>query len=250
MALVAVASSSAGKPKPRFPISTPRWLARVQITEYYPAPERWFVGRRVKAPGLGGRHRVDWLYSHTGVAMEGDGVGLDGRHYHISGLGSQGWVTEDGKPTAPGAGGWTGGGPFWRAGGWRNADGAVTFPLEAGGWYKKRGVKYIKPRGIRFSPGPSRPLRPWRSIAIDPAIIPYGSRVFIPAFCELIGHAWFKAEDHGSAIIGRHIDVYRNPPARPNAYREVPLQRVYVLPPHVTPPQSRPTCATSRTTTK
>ena len=85
---------------------------------------------------------------------------------------------------------------------------------------------------------------PWRSIAIDPGVIPYGSRVFIPAFCTLIGHAWFRAEDHGGAIIGRHIDVYRNPPPKPNAYRDVPVQRVYVLPPKVASPAGRPTCAT------
>src|SRR3984957_21345838 len=43
-----------------------RWLRGVTVTEYWPAPESWFVGKLVNAPGLPGRHRVDWLYSATG----------------------------------------------------------------------------------------------------------------------------------------------------------------------------------------
>src|SRR5450631_3103722 len=68
-----------------------RWLSRVTITEYWPAPEAWFVGRLVPAPGLTGLHRIDWLYSATGVSMEGDGIGLDGQPYHIDALGNGGW---------------------------------------------------------------------------------------------------------------------------------------------------------------
>ena len=35
-------------------------LKNVLITEYYPVPEVWFVGRKVRAPGLNSEHRVDW----------------------------------------------------------------------------------------------------------------------------------------------------------------------------------------------
>src|SRR5438105_4701646 len=42
-----------------------RWIGRMTITEYWPAPESWFVGAPVAAPGLTGEHRIDWLYSAT-----------------------------------------------------------------------------------------------------------------------------------------------------------------------------------------
>src|SRR5437764_13335010 len=69
------------------------WLPGVTITEYWPAPESWFVGGLVSPPGLSGRHRIDWLYSAMGVSMAGDGIGLDGRRYHIDPLGDGRWVT-------------------------------------------------------------------------------------------------------------------------------------------------------------
>src|SRR5262249_32404965 len=68
-------------PAPKIPpektILRPRWLADVLITEYFPAPERWFDGRLVRAPGLAGVHRIDWLYSARGLAMQGEGIGVD-----------------------------------------------------------------------------------------------------------------------------------------------------------------------------
>ena len=86
------------------------------MTEYYPVPEEWFVGKQVSVPGLTTRHRIDWLYSAQGVSMEGDRVGLDGRQYHIDALGSGGWVTDRGRRASPGRDGWKGGPPVWRAG--------------------------------------------------------------------------------------------------------------------------------------
>ena len=53
------------------------WLRAITITEYWPAPESWFRGKLVGAPGLPGKHRIDWLYSAEGVSMEGEGFGLD-----------------------------------------------------------------------------------------------------------------------------------------------------------------------------
>ena len=44
-----------------------------------------------------------------------------------------------------------------------------------------------------------------RTIAVDPRIIPYGSKVYIPAFDKV-----FVAEDCGSAIKGNRIDIFMN----------------------------------------
>jgi 3D (Asp-Asp-Asp) domain-containing protein len=244
LALVLAASSGAGKGPST--VSKPRWLAGVRITEYYSAPENWFVGRKVAAPGIPGKHRVDWLYSAGGVSMEGDGIGLDGLHYHLSAIGTPGWVTQDGKATAPGSSGWTGGSPFWRFGGWRNKQKAVTFPLEAGGWFDGKSVRYIQPVGVRFSPGMSLPLKPWASIAVDPSVIPMGSRVFVPAYCPIVRHGWMTAQDKGGAIGGLHIDVYRLPPDVRGEDLQFTGQRIFVIPPGAKLPAKtpKPTCAT------
>jgi 3D (Asp-Asp-Asp) domain-containing protein len=189
------------------------WLRGVRITEYWPAPEAWFVGRPVKAPGLAGRHRIDWLYSAMGVSMQGEGIGLDGRTYHIEALGDGGWVTVGGLPTSP-VDGWAAGAPYWRAGGyWRNHAGGVSFPLAGGGWSAGTGRRYVPLRGVTFAPGSSLPLSFWQSIAVDPSLIPLGSRVYIPAYRHDGYGGWFVAQDTGGAIAGRHIDVYRSPPA-------------------------------------
>ncbi len=208
------------------------WLAGVTITEYWPAPEAWFVGRPVRAPGLTGRHRIDWLYSATGVSMEGEGIGLDGRMYHIDALGDGGWVTVDGQPTSP-ADGWSRGPPFWRAGGyWRNRAGGVTFPVQRGGWSAGVGRRYVSLPGVTFALGPSLPLHFYQSIAVDPSVIPLGSRVYIPAY-KHDGHGgWFVAQDTGGAIGGRHVDVYRSPPASASdSGRFISGERVYVIAP-------------------
>src|ERR1700749_1473257 len=119
------------------------WLSSVTISEYWPVPESWFTGAPVTAPGLPGKHRIDWLYSAEGVSMNGEGIGLDGQRYHIADLGSGGWVTAAGKATNA-AKGWLGGPPFWRAGGyWRSSSGAVTFPLGTGGWSAGSGRTYV-----------------------------------------------------------------------------------------------------------
>jgi 3D (Asp-Asp-Asp) domain-containing protein len=207
-----------------------RWLRGVTITEYWPAPESWFVGRLVSAPGLTGRHRIDWLYSAEGVSMQGEGIGLDGRMYHIDALGSGGWVTAAGRPTNPSKG-WAGGPPFWRAGGyWRNRAGGVTFPLQAGGWYAGVGRRYVPLRGVTFAPGASLPLRPLQSIAVDPSVIPLGSRVYIPAYRHDGHGGWFTAQDTGGAIVGHRVDVYRSPPAGAgDPGQHLVNQRVFVI---------------------
>ena len=209
-----------------------RWLRGVTITEYWPAPESWFVGRAVKTPGLPGEHRIDWLYSATGISMEGEGIGLDGRLYHIDSLGDGGWLTAAGHPTSP-SDGWQSGSPFWRAGGfWRNRRNGVTFPLAAGGWWAGRGRRYVALRNVTFAAGASLPLRYYQSVAVDPGVIPLGSRVYVPAY-RRDGHGgWFVAQDTGGAINGRHIDVYRPPPpSSTDSGQFLAGQRIYVIRP-------------------
>ncbi len=238
-----------GGPPPRErALTRAQWLPGTIVTEYYPAPERWFRGRTVTAPGLPGRHRVDWLYSSAGLAMEGDGVGLDGRRYHFAGPYSIGWVNGGGQATKPCASGtWTGGRPSWLAFGWRNAAGGVTFPLAGGGWSSGSASSSISPpSSLGFAAGPSLPLRYWRSAATDRRLIPSGSRIFIPAYCDTPGHGWFLAQDTGGAILGRHVDVYRSPPATPAGARMLPDERIYVLPARATTPARLPSCPPTR----
>lgn len=179
------------------------WLRGVAVSEYWPAPESWFGGPRVHAPGIPGVHSAAWLYSGTGMLMEGDGVAANGARFHVSSFGTNRWVNRAGRPTVPTAsGGWTHGDPAWAA----------------------------SRRGVRFAAGPSQPLRYWNSVAVDPHVIPFGSRIYIPAYRHVNG-GWFVATDTGSAIIGRHIDVFRPPPANANAGGFLSSQRVLVVPP-------------------
>lgn len=220
-------------PVPEHPITHREWLTGVTITEYYPAPERWFTGRRIVAPGLPGRHAADWLYSARGLAMEGDGVDSSGHPAHIDQLGSTGWVNGAGRPTVPVClGKWSDGPPVWLKGGWRNARNAVTFPLASGGWANGRGVRMLDYGGVTFAPGSSLPLRYYHSIAVDPRLIPEGSRVYVPFYRGLGLSGWFRAQDTGGAIRGRHIDVYRPAPASPSELgRYMTNQRILVIPP-------------------
>lgn len=219
-------------PVPEQPIGRPKWLSGVTITEYYPAREQWFIGRRISAPGLPGKYAADWLYSARGLAMEGDGVDRFGHRAHIAQLGSTGWVNGAGQPTVPVClGKWSNGPPVWLIGGWRNARGAVTFPLASGGWGKGRGVRVLPYGGVTFAPGSSLPLRYYHSIAVDPRLIPLGSRVYIPAYRHL-GGGWFLAQDTGGAIRGKHVDVYRPAPYSPDDLgRYMTGERILVIPP-------------------
>ena len=208
-----------------------KWLGGFELTEYYPALESWFTGRPVSAPGLSGSHRIDWLYSARGLSMEGDGIGLDGRQYHIDNVGSGGWLTATGGNGAKfGVGADA---PFWRTGGfWRNDSGQLTFPLANGNWSNGVGLRYVQPpAGISFAPGPSRPLSYLRSVAVDPRTIPEGSHIYIPAYASVNG-GWFQADDTGGAIVGRHIDIFRPPPANPADQGNFATgQRVYIVAP-------------------
>ncbi len=208
-----------------------RWLGGFELTQYYPAPESWFGGRLVAAPGLSGRYPIDWLYSARGLSMEGEGIADDGRWVHIDGLGAGGWLTAAGGRRAIFGGGADA--PYWRTGGfWRTASRTVTYPLAAGGWSAGPGVRYVPPpSGISFAPGPARPLGYLRSIAVDPKVIPLGSDVYIPAYAQVNG-GWFEAQDTGGAILGRHIDVFVPPPSDPSDLGSFATgQRVYIVAP-------------------
>jgi hypothetical protein len=230
-------------PEKQRPITRPQWLARTVITEYFPASESWFRGKLVHAPGLAGKHRVDWLYSSSGLAMEGDGVGLDGRRYHFAGPYGMGWVTLGGRSTVPCPdGSWTRGWPAWLSFGWRTPSGGITYPLHSGGWAHGAPQRYVPaPADLRFGEGPSLPLVYWRSAATDTRLIPRGSRIFIPVYCETPARGWFVAQDTGGAIIGRHIDVYRTAPPASEDGRMFRDQRVYVVPAGTTPARP-PSC--------
>ncbi|HVP01894.1 MAG TPA: 3D domain-containing protein [Solirubrobacteraceae bacterium] len=229
MALAAVTAAPALAAR-RGPLQRPTWLSGVTITEYFPAPESWFVGAPVTTPGLARKSRVDWLYSARGISMEGEGIGLDGQPYHIDSIGSSGWITQAGRQARFGAGSIFA--PFWRAEGfWRNKSGQVTFPLAQGGWYAGVGKHYVAPTDITFAAGVSRPLRYYRSVAVDPKLIPLGSLVYAPAYKPLNGDGWFRADDTGGAIIGRHIDVFRQPPPSSSVQgRYLSGRRIFVVP--------------------
>ena len=208
------------------------WLGGFELTEYYPALEAWFKGAAVATPGLGSAHRIDWLYSAHGLSMEGDGIGLDGRQYHVSNVGAGGWLTASGSGAAFGT---VSDAPYWRTGGfWRTSSGSLTFPLASGGWSNGTGLRYVPPPGgITFASGPSRPLAYLRSVAVDPSVIPFGSHIFIPSYQPING-GWFEADDTGGAIIGRHIDVFRPPPANPSDTGNFATgETVYIVPPGV-----------------
>jgi 3D (Asp-Asp-Asp) domain-containing protein len=226
-----------GTTSPKIPAPPSRhsrghWLRGATITEYWPAPEAWFTGALVPAPGLTGAHRIDWLYSAQGVSMQGEGLGLDGLMYHIAALGTAGWLTVGGRATSP-FNGWAGGPPFWRDGGfWRNRRGGVTFPLATGGWSGGVGKRYVPLSGVTFAAGPSLPLQFYRSLAVDPSVIPLGSQVYIPSYRHDGNGGWFLAQDTGGAISGQHVDVFRSPPATAsNPGQYLTGQRIYVIKP-------------------
>jgi 3D (Asp-Asp-Asp) domain-containing protein len=83
---------------------------------------------------------------------------------------------------------------------------------------------------VSFAPGAALPLKPYQSIAVDPRVIPLGSRVYIPAYRHDGHGGWLTAQDTGGAIVGRRIDVYRSPPpGGVDAGLDLTNQQVYVI---------------------
>ncbi len=223
------------KPPPERTIVRPRWLPGVVITEYFPAPERWFDGRLVRAPGLPGRHRIDWLYSARGLAMQGEGIGSNGRFYHFAGPYSLTWRNAAGAATYPcthAPGYWTNGSPAWIGPPRLDRNGTVTYPLSGGGWSKGPPATTGTPRpGAQFAAGPSLSLSYWHDVAVDPRLIPHGSSIFVPAYCGTPSDGWFTAADTGGAILGAHLDVFRSPPRIPWDSGVLRGQKIFVVPP-------------------
>ena len=197
-------------------LTRPQWVRHTLVTEYWPAPERWFTGPLVRVDGIPGAHRSDWLFGAHGLPMEGEGVASDGRVYHFAGPYDIGWVNRDGGRTAPCAapGAWTSGRPF----------------------------RIASPARARFAPGHSRTLVYWTSVAVDRSIIPLGSRIFVRALCVTPARGWVVARDTGGAIGGAHIDLYRPPPAVLSGGASLRGQSMLVVPPGTTPRRT-PHCA-------
>ena len=63
------------------------------------------------------------------------------------------------------------------------------------------------------------PLRPLASVAVDPELIPIGSMMFLPGLAGKSGpggdtlSGCFRAEDTGSAITGKRLDLFTGHPA-------------------------------------
>ncbi len=75
--------------------------------------------------------------------------------------------------------------------------------------FDKMNGKEMKVRATAYCNDPitstGKKPRPYHTLAVDPKVIPYGTRVYIPEFNKV-----FIAEDCGSAIKGNRIDIYMN----------------------------------------
>ena len=66
-------------------------------SRYHYFPEWWFVGAQVQTLTSRARTGSTGFYSARARLDGGDGIGLDGRKYHIASTGSSGWITERGR---------------------------------------------------------------------------------------------------------------------------------------------------------
>lgn len=149
------------------------------VTFYIYAKEsdpRYAKDKKVKAAGLDGTYKEGFLYSNTGVRMQGTGVAESGDYITIA------------KSTK-------------------------------------------KPKDMVFKKGEGgatgHPVA-WATIAVDPKVIPLGSRVKIDGIPGKI----FKASDTGGAIKGKHIDVFMGPMNIKDAFKHPNISNatIWVLP--------------------
>ena len=145
-------------------------LPGFRITNYTLARESDLSGQRtgnrtrVAARGLPGTYAWEFLCSGRGVAMQGTGLTADGKFVHYV-AGGNGFCGRDQHLC------------------------------------DCKGAQFALTTGVFGATG--RSLVENYSIAVDPAVIAYGSYVWIDAMKR-----WFRADDTGGAIRGRHIDVY------------------------------------------
>ena len=75
--------------------------------------------------------------------------------------------------------------------------------------FDKMNGKEMKVRATAYCNDPitatGKKPRPYHNLAVDPKVIPYGTRVYIPEFNKV-----FIAEDTGGAIKNNRIDIYMN----------------------------------------
>lgn len=227
--------------KPAKPRPLTGWVRGFTTTEYHPTPERWFNGPLRSFRGLSGRYRVAWLLSAHGIAMEGHGWANrptgPGTRMASYVSGSVGWINGRGRKTVPGRGasGWSAGPPAWLACGWKNRRGGWTFPSnylspgERVRWANGRPHRWVG-CNITLAASPGRALRYWNSVAVDPKLFPLGKTWFyIPAYRNTRCGGWFRADDTGGAVTGRHLDIYRPPPPVPTTMTTRTSQRILVV---------------------
>jgi 3D (Asp-Asp-Asp) domain-containing protein len=71
-----------------------------------------------------------------------------------------------------------------------------------------------------------KPVTPLRSVAVDVAIVPLGTALYIREFDGLpleggeVHDGCFVAEDRGSKVVGRHIDVFTGDPATTRVWNQ------------------------------
>jgi 3D (Asp-Asp-Asp) domain-containing protein len=82
-------------------------------------------------------------------------------------------------------------------------------------------------KGIAFT---GAMVQEYHTVAVDPAVIPLGSAVFVPDFLDAPNKGWFFAEDTGSVVKGARIDIFIPGIERALAFGVKALE-VYVVPP-------------------
>ncbi|QJA08435.1 SH3 domain-containing protein [Romboutsia sp. CE17] len=87
--------------------------------------------------------------------------------------------------------------------------------------YTKMNVKATAYAGDTITSTGTTPK--WGTIAVDPEVIPYGTKVYIPEFDKV-----FIAEDTGSAIKGNKIDIFMDTEAHCNEWGVRDIE-IYIL---------------------